>query len=202
MVCAQKFFAAVEQSTNDLSKGQLMTNPNYPYGEPNSGGSGQQNPFENNGQSPYSQYQSQGGGNTQDPYNSTYDGGFENSPLNAEKNTAAGWALGLGIAALACLLAVFTIVGSFLIFVSPILAIAGIIVAIVALAKAKNFHPARKRKGFAITGMVLSIISLILAGVMAAFAVYLLGSSGLVECAEYDDPAAQQQCVQDIVNGN
>ncbi|ANE04191.1 DUF4190 domain-containing protein [Corynebacterium crudilactis] len=164
-----------------------MTTPNYPYNDD----SGSQNPFND---APY-------GANQPGPYDSSYTGGFENSPLNSAKNTAATWALGLGIASLVSLLAVFTVVGAFLALLAPAFALAGIIVAIVALVKAKKINGPGKRKGFAITGLILSILTLVVLIGITIIAVTLFANSGLVECANLPDAAAQQQCVEDIING-
>ncbi|BAU96247.1 hypothetical protein N24_1985 [Corynebacterium suranareeae] len=167
-----------------------MTTPNYPYGEPNNQGDGANIPFDANQGSPYAAQQP----GFQDPYNTGYTGGFENSPLNAPKNTAAAWALGLGIASLVALVAVVSAV------IAPVIAIAGIIVSIIALVKAKNINGPNKRKGFAITGLILSILTLLITAAIFIIFVVVLSNSGLQECATLVDPAAQQQCVEDLFN--
>ena len=177
-----------------------MTTPNYPYGEPNNNGGNSNDPFNANQGEPYGAPYGESFGPSsgaqqsgyQDPYGSGYTGGFENSPLNAPKNTAAAWALGLGIASIVTLVTVF---GAFL---SPFLALAGVIVAIIALVKAKNFVPANRRKGFAITGLILSILTLILLAIGVILILVVFSSSGFSECATLTDPAAQEQCIQEL----
>lgn len=88
-----------------------------------------------------------------------------------------------------------TVFGAFL---SPFLALAGVIVAIIALVKAKNFVPANRRKGFAITGLILSILTLILLAIGVILILVVFSSSGLSECATLTDPAAQEQCIQEL----
>ena len=169
-----------------------MTTPNYPYGEPNNNGGNSNDPFNANQGEPYGATFGAQQSGYQDPYGTGYTGGFENSPLNAPKNTAAAWALGLGIASVVSLV---TMIGAFL---SPFLALAGIIVAIIALVKAKNFVPANRRKGFAITGLILSIVTLILLAIGVILLIVVFSSSGLTECATLTDPAAQEQCIQEL----
>lgn len=163
-----------------------MTTPDYPYGDPRNNADGQSYPT----------------GGYQDPYANAYagSGGFENSPLNAPRNTAAAWALGLGIASVICALAVFTVVGAFLALLAPFLAVAGIIVAIVALVKAKSIIGPGKRRGMAVGGLVLSIITLLLTLIMVLAVAAIIGT-GIIDCftGGYTTPEEQQRCVEETL---
>ncbi|ALC06102.1 putative membrane protein [Corynebacterium deserti GIMN1.010] len=178
-----------------------MTTPNNPFGADNhpsndgyGGGDQYGQPYGQSFDQNYSQ------GYQQDPFGGQYSGGFENSPLNATTNKAASWALGLGIASIVFVLAAITGIGALLTLLSPFVAIAGIIVAIVALVKARKITGPGKRTGFAVTGLILSILTLIAVIALVAFTAVLIGSSGIGDCASLTDPAAQQQCVEDVVN--
>lgn len=172
-----------------------MTTPNYPYGDPQGDNSGGGVP----------NYGTTGSDGYQDPYGTSYSGGgpggFENSPLNATRNRAAAWALGLGIASVVCALAIFTVQGAVLTLLAPFIAVAGVIVAIVALVKAKSITGPGKRRGMAVGGLVLSIITLLLTVFMIIVVSAIIGT-GVLDCftAEYPTTADQQRCVEDTLS--
>lgn len=195
-----------------------MTNPNYPYGDPdNTGGTpdygsyggGQNNsgggagPFDpsSTGQ-PSGSYPGSTSGGFHDPYNSGYTGGFENSPMNAKKNKLAAWALGLGIASIAVFLTMFAGPLAILLLAAPFIAVAGIIVAIVALLKGKKYQGSNKRTGWSVGGLILSIISLLIMVFFTVVAVAFL-NSGIVDCfIDYSDATSQQACIEGFMNEN
>ncbi|MFP7364687.1 hypothetical protein SFC07_02720 [Corynebacterium callunae] len=177
-----------------------MTTPNYPYGEPN-------DPQSQGNNLNYGSYSGNYGGTageTPQINGSAYAGGFENSPLNVGDNKIAKWALGLGIAALITLLAAFGGPLAILSLLSPILAIAGIIVSIIALAKGRKFTGAAKRRGFSITGLTLSIVTLVIIVVSVIAITVLVSNSGILDCfnGENADVTAQQLCVEETLNNS
>ncbi len=201
-----------------------MTTPNYPYGEPENNGDansgsgggapdygsyGSGNPASAGDYSTESpgagqisnSYPLAGGAGYQDPYNSGYTGGFENSPLNATKNKVAAWALGLGIASVVLYLTIFTGPLAVLVLLAPFIAVAGIIVSIVALVKGKKVDGPGRRTGFSIAGLILSIIGLLIFIFFIVVIMMVLGS-GVMDCfnADYPDAAAQQACIQTTLN--
>lgn len=194
-----------------------MTTPNYPYGEPgntegnNQGfGGGQDNPgsypSEPAGAGQFSAGYPTGGGTGyptggyQDPYNPGYTGGFENSPMNALKNKTAAWALGLGIASILSLLIMLIPVVGLIGLLAPAIAVAGIIVAIVALVKGKNYQGANKRTAWSIGGLVMSILTLVLIAVVIIVAVVFISDSGIIDCVTNNtDPVVQQACMEDAM---
>ncbi|NLZ57854.1 MAG: DUF4190 domain-containing protein [Corynebacterium sp.] len=209
-----------------------MTTPNYPYGEPgnnnpgNDDGTNQNNtdatpgygsyggdqvdsaggayPSEPTGAGQFSaSYPTAGGDGYQDPYNSGYSGGFENSPMNITKNKTAAWALGLGIASVVSLLLMLIPVVGLIGLLAPFIAVAGIIVAIVALVKGKKYQGSNKRTGWSIAGLVLSILTLAIIAVVIIGAVVFFSNSGIIDCvADNTDPAAQQACIEHSINQN
>lgn len=117
-------------------------------------------------------------------------GGFENSPMAEGKNSLAPWALGVGIVSILCAISVF------LTGFAAIPGLIGLILGIVALGSAKKYqHKENKRKGMAITGLVLSILSIIATVVFWIFVTFVFKEAGLQECMTVSDPAAQQECV-------
>lgn len=113
--------------------------------------------------------------------------------LDQKKNPLAPWALGLGIAALVLTI---TVIGA---FISWIVAIAGIVLGIVALVKAKDYGEDGKRKVFSIIGIVLSALSLLLivGGMMGLAAIF---GPTAENCEQHqDDPTAFQRCLEDDI---
>lgn len=198
-----------------------MTTPNYPYGEPNnndgshtgSGGDVPDYTAHGTGSSATSNspgapgYYPGGSASThnagyQDPYGAPqYDGGFENSPLNQGRNKLASWALGLGIASVVLYVLVVVPFLSVVAIFAPLVGLIGLIVSIVALVKRNKFVGAARRTGFSVTGLILSILSLVIFAILVVLLLVVLGS-GVMDCfsGDYPDQASQQACVEQALN--
>ncbi|WP_293768145.1 DUF4190 domain-containing protein [uncultured Corynebacterium sp.] len=106
-----------------------------------------------------------------------------------------GWALAALIVGIVALLSMFVLVGPFI--MGPV----GFIVALVALVRGRKFAPAGRRTWMSVTGMVLSILSVILMLVFFFVAFGALDATGVMECAEEGaDQAQMQQCMEDRMN--
>ncbi|WP_080794650.1 hypothetical protein [Corynebacterium pacaense] len=186
-----------------------MTTPNYPYGEPdNNGGSptGPGNGAPDNtayGAGPQGPAGAYPGNGYQDPYGSPqYSGGFENSPLNQGSNKVAPWALGLGIASILLYVLAFIPGIGVISILAPVAALAGLIVSIIALVKGRKFQGRARRTGFSVTGLILSILSLIIVVFLTIVVIAVMGT-GVMDCftADYPDQASQQVCVEEVLIG-
>ncbi|MBP3087757.1 DUF4190 domain-containing protein [Corynebacterium sp. sy017] len=155
----------------------------------------------------YTQYQENGAqgitpgtdANTYSPYSAAQPqplSGYPASYRQPEVNALAPWAMGIGIASL-------------FLGVTILLPIAGLVLSILALRKAAKMSDTdQKRKGMAITGLVTSIISLIITAIVAVFfTMFVLGIKDEVQHCD-DITSTQQeldQCIEktidDYVNG-
>lgn len=155
------------------------------------------------------------GGNNYTPssgnneYNSAYGGyssqppgdpGFAGAhgpgayPAPERKNGLAVASLVLGIIAI---VATVTIIG--MVLGAPI-ALVGIIVGIIAVVQAKKFPPQGARRGMAITGLVLSILSLVAIAALMILTMTVLSETGVRECMSLQDEAAIEQCVEEALS--
>lgn len=113
----------------------------------------------------------------------------------AEKpNRLAPWALGLGI------LALLMGVSLFLTGFAFIVGIIGVVVAVIAIVRGRSLSGPARRTGMSVTGLVLSVIAVILSVVFWVLMGVLLNETGISNCVSLTDPAAQQQCIEDAVN--
>lgn len=124
-----------------------------------------------------------------------FAGGYENSPMNETKNGVAPWALGVGILSA---VAGISIIFSVFAFIPGII---GLILGFIALSAAKKRqHKENKRKGMAITGLILSILGIVASVLFAVFTMWIMKDLNLEECANIQDPVKQQECVTENVN--
>lgn len=128
-------------------------------------------------------------------YQSAYDAPpAGNWAVDAQRNGVAPWALGLAILALVMTVSIFLTA-----FAAPVALIA-LIVAIIALVKSRKITGPYARKGMSITALVLSIIALVLSVLFWVVITVFVSESGLMDCVTLSDPAAQQACVDDVMN--
>lgn len=191
-----------------------MTTPNNPYGTPDNSSNNENQPgypapespsapqsgYQNGSGYPYPQ---QPDNAYQNPQNmngqGAYTGGFENSPMNStEKNKIAPWALGLGVASFVCM---FLSIIPGVALLSPVLAIAGIIVSIISLVKGKKYVGSARRTGFSVTGLIMSILTLVLIIGFVVLVMFIAVDSGAAECFQNSNlsPADQQNCFMDAL---
>ncbi|KXB55837.1 hypothetical protein HMPREF0307_00499 [Corynebacterium sp. DNF00584] len=78
----------------------------------------------------------------------------------------------------------------------------GIILAIVALVMARKLPKEARRTWMSVTGLVLSVLSLLFVVVLAVFSVGVFQSANLDECMKLTDPAEQQKCIENNVNSS
>lgn len=162
-----------------------------------------QNPYGqgsyNQGQHPYGNqpqnyYSPDGGGGNQNPYDQPYAA----PPVTPGR----GWAIAsVVLGAISILL--------FFLGLTVVLAVLGLIFAIVALVKVRKAQGARK--GMSITGLVLNILGLILSGIALVFWVVVGGMTWQIlqdpaaqECMsqymEDQNQAAYERCLEETVN--
>ncbi|MDO5671180.1 MAG: DUF4190 domain-containing protein [Corynebacterium sp.] len=110
------------------------------------------------------------------------------------KNGVAPWALGVGILALIGGISVFFSGFAFLI------GLIGLIVSIVAIVKARKIQGPGRRMGMSVTGLILSILSIVASILFWIFAIFILTDSGMMECFNLSDPNAQQTCINDALD--
>ncbi|TQE42969.1 hypothetical protein EJK80_09455 [Corynebacterium phoceense] len=126
-------------------------------------------------------------------YGQGYQGAGDWGAAAAQKSKLAPWALGVGIIALlSCLFIIPPVV------LGPI----GIILAIVALVMARKLPKEARRTWMSVTGLVLSVLSLLFVVVLAVFSVGVFQSANLDECMKLTDPAEQQKCIENNVNSS
>ena len=126
-------------------------------------------------------------------YGQGYQGAGDWGAAAAQKSKLAPWALGVGIIALlSCLFVIPPVV------LGPI----GIILGIVALVTARKLPKEARRTWMSVTGLVLSVLSLLFIVVLAVIGVGIFNSANLEECMNITDPAEQQKCVEDNVNSS
>ena len=73
----------------------------------------------------------------------------------------------------------------------------GVILAIIALAKAKSYPPVTARKGMSIAALIVSVIGMLLGGFITIGTLYAF--SVAPECLTIADPTAQSQCIQEKI---
>lgn len=113
----------------------------------------------------------------------------------AEKpNSLAPWALGVGILALLMGISIFLSGFAFL------AGIVGVILAAIAIARGRKLSGPSRRMGMSVTGLVMSIIAIVVSVVFWVLIAMLVSSSGISDCVSVTDPDAQQQCVEDALN--
>ena len=126
-------------------------------------------------------------------YGQGYQGAGDWGAAAAQKSKLAPWVLGVGIIALlSCLFVIPPVV------LGPI----GIILGIVALVTARKLPKEARRTWMSVTGLVLSVLSLLFIVVLAVIGVGIFNSANLDECMNITDPAEQQKCVEDNVNSS
>lgn len=81
--------------------------------------------------------------------------------------------------------------------VGVVLSFIGFILAIIALAKVKNYLPLTARKGMSIAALIISVIGVLIGGLFTAIAVYVM--SAAPDCLTIADPTAQSQCIQEKI---
>ncbi|AKK06107.1 hypothetical protein CMUST_08950 [Corynebacterium mustelae] len=107
-----------------------------------------------------------------------------------------GLALAGLIVSLVALLFLVSVLGTVFAWIPGII---GLILSIIALAKAKNYVPPNGRKGMAIAGLIVSIIVTLISGFLA-FSAYLVYSKSMEACSQYsNDPDAFSQCVAEFM---
>ncbi|RSZ61661.1 hypothetical protein EAH68_12230 [Corynebacterium hylobatis] len=109
-------------------------------------------------------------------------------------NRVAPWALGLGILALVMAVSLFLTAFAF------IPGIIGLILAIIAIVRGRSLSGPSRRTGMSVTGLVMSIIAIVLSVGFWVLMGLLVSESGISDCATLTDPAAQQQCLEDALN--
>lgn len=159
---------------------QAMSTPGYGSGY-NDYGSGGYQPGDQAGYGGYA---------SQPPGGASYGG----AGLPERKNGLAVAALVLGIIAI---LATLTVVG---IVLGVPVAVVGVIVAIIALVQAKNFPPMGARRGMAIAGLVLSLLSLAGAALLFILVATVFSETGLMDCMGIQDQAEMERCIDEAVN--
>ena len=126
-------------------------------------------------------------------YGQGYQGAGDWGAAAAQKSKLAPWALGVGIIALlSCLFVIPPVV------LGPI----GIILGIVALVTARKLPKEARRTWMSVTGLVLSVLSLLFIVVLAVIGVGIFNSANLEECMNITDPVEQQKCVEDNINSS
>lgn len=126
-------------------------------------------------------------------YGQGYQGAGDWGAAAAQKSKLAPWVLGVGIIALlSCLFVIPPVV------LGPI----GIILGIVALVTARKLPKEARRTWMSVTGLVLSVLSLLFFVVLAVAVMGIFDSANLEECMNITDPAEQQKCVEDNVNSS
>ena len=126
-------------------------------------------------------------------YGQGYQGAGDWGAAAAQKSKLAPWVLGVGIIALlSCLFVIPPVV------LGPI----GIILGIVALVTARKLPKEARRTWMSVTGLVLSVLSLLFIVVLAVIGVGIFNSANLEECMNITDPAEQQKCVEDNINSS
>lgn len=188
------------EPTGDYGAPNSYPTGDYASGQPTPGSYGD---YGNYGSTGYPQDGYPEGGYPQAgyPVGGYPSGGTYPGEIN-EKNNVALWAMILGIVGI---LLVITIV----IFpLGTLLGIAALVLGIMGLRRANKMVGPQRRKGMAITGIVLGILSLLatLGIILVGFAgVQLLQDTGAIECSVYlegdnPDQAAFNQCVEDALN--
>ncbi|MCZ9308515.1 hypothetical protein ACUY3K_07700 [Corynebacterium uberis] len=117
--------------------------------------------------------------------------------INQEKNKVAPWALGLGIVAAVLAIAVVTSV-----LALPV-AIAGVIVGIIAVVKARGIAGEGRRMGMSITGLVLSILVTLITGFLMIMSIIFFAQHGddLMACVDRygSDNDQVASCISDAI---
>ncbi|WPF65233.1 MULTISPECIES: DUF4190 domain-containing protein [unclassified Corynebacterium] len=116
-----------------------------------------------------------------------------------ERNPLAGWSLGLGIASVVALLLL-------LIFVVPplLVSLAGIIVGVLAVRKAKKNTTEGRRMGVSVAGLVMSVVVFIISVVFGIVMLVLFQrySPDIVACGnQYPEGSDERdQCVAEVID--
>lgn len=169
-------------------------NAEEPWNDNGSAQSAQPTQYGQPGHGGQNYYVPAAGGNNQNPYDQPY--------------VAPHVAPGRGLAIAALVLGIISIVLFFL-GLTVLLALLGLVFAIMALMKARKVPGSRK--GLGITGLILSIVGLVLSGIALTFWIVVGGMAWQImqdpaaqECIsqymEDQDQAAYEQCLQDVVN--
>ena len=117
----------------------------------------------------------------------------DNYEVEEEKNAIAPWALGIGLAAL---LLNITIIG---VLVTPLLAIAAIVLAIISFVRSAKMRSGAKRVWMGVVGLVCAVLTLVLLG-LGAMLLVSVTSEVLTECGDAIDSGNEQrieQCLED-----
>lgn len=124
-----------------------------------------------------------------------YEGyaGYNQQPVPQGSNGLAVAALVLGIFGL---MATITIIGAVL---GIPVALVGVIVAIIAIVKAKNYPPGQGRRGLAIAGLVLSLLSLVAVVLVAIFTFSVFSETGLIDCFKLQDTVEIERCLDEFI---
>ncbi|WP_314536294.1 DUF4190 domain-containing protein [uncultured Corynebacterium sp.] len=101
------------------------------------------------------------------------------------------------MAMVALVLALIGLVTCWVPVVGVVLSFIGFILAIIALAKVKNYLPLTARKGMSIAALIISVIGVLIGGLFTAIAVYVM--SVAPDCLTIADPTAQSQCIQEKI---
>ena len=99
------------------------------------------------------------------------------------------------MAMVALVLALIGLVTCWVPVVGVVLSFIGFILAIIALAKVKNYLPLTARKGMSIAALVISVIGMLVGLFVTISMVYV--ASVASECFTIADPTAKAQCVQE-----
>lgn len=110
-----------------------------------------------------------------------------------ERNPLAGWALGLGIA---------SVLSLFLIFGPLVVGLAGIIVGVLAVRKAKQNTTEGRRMGMSVAGLVMSSVAFLISLVLSIILLLLIRqySPDIVACGEKFPEGSDErdQCVAEV----
>ena len=101
------------------------------------------------------------------------------------------------MAMVALVLALIGLVTCWVPVVGVVLSFIGFILAIIALAKVKNYLPLTARKGMSIAALIISVIGVLIGGLFTAIAVYVM--SVAPDCLTIAAPPAQSQCIQEKI---
>lgn len=115
--------------------------------------------------------------------------------VSAEKNTAAPWALGIGVVGILMAVSMILTMGAF------IPGIIGLVVGLIALAKGRRIHGPGRRTGMTVTGLVLSVLSIAASLAFFVFIGVIARETGVMDCINLPTTQEQQECINDAIDG-
>lgn len=127
-------------------------------------------------------------------YSGAEFGGAGAWAVDAPANTVAPWALGVSILAV---ITGLSIIGTAFAVIPGLI---GLILAIIAIVRARRIQGPRRRMGMSVTSLVLSVLAMLLTVLFFVFLGAVFQGTGIMDCLELPTAEQQEACLNQLVS--